>query len=440
LPHLSEQDCNKFYLLKIPIRSRGGLCLVTVGIIGKTNTGKTTLFNAATLLNAEISNFPFTTKEPNVGNAYVCDACVCRELGVKDNPLNSTCIEGWRYVPVKIVDVPGLVKDAWKGRGLGNQFLSVTGAADALVHVVDASGSINPEGEITAPGSGNPLQDAMDIEMELSHWLAGVIINNGERIVREEPRSSTALAITGPLVGLKATVPKVTLALEGSGLEKVPFLRWTDSQILKFSSALFPILKPTLIVANKMDVLTSEKNFENLTKHYGHNLVAACSAEAELMLRRAEKQGLLKYTPGGEKFKIVENARLTPEQKGALKHVETRVMDKFLRTGIQQALNTVVFKLLRMNMIFPVRDETKFTDNHGNVLPDAHLLPDDSTPIDLAAHVHTSLAENYVMAIDAKTGVRLPADYKLRHKDVIKILATKREKGPIFKKLFRRKQ
>jgi ribosome-binding ATPase YchF (GTP1/OBG family) len=340
---------------------------------------------------------------------------------------------------VKIIDVPGLVKDAWKGRGLGNQFLSVIASADALVHVVDASGSIDAEGKITAPGSGNPSQDAIDTEMELSHWLAGVIVNNGERIVREETRSPTALAIAEPLVGLKATTPKVTLALEKSGLGKTRFLRWTSGQILKFSSCLFPIIKPTLIVANKMDVLTSEKYYEVLTKHYGHSLVAACSAEAELVLRKAEKLGLLQYTPGSEKFKIIENSKLTPQQKGALKHIETRVMDKFLRTGIQQALNTVVFKLLRMNMVYAVSDETKLTDHHGNVLPDVHLIPDGSTPIDLAGNVHTSLVENYTMAIDAKTGVRLPADYSLRHKDVVKILATKKAKdAPIFRKLFRR--
>jgi ribosome-binding ATPase YchF (GTP1/OBG family) len=357
---------------------------------------------------------------------------------VKDNPLNSTCIDGWRYVPVKIVDVPGLIKDAWKGRGLGNQFLSVIGGADALVHVVDASGSIDAEGEITQPGSGNPLQDAIDIEMELSQWLAGVIVNNGEHIVREESRSSTAVAIAEPLVGLKATVPKVSLALERSGLAGFPFLEWTSSQILRFSGLLLPIIKPSLIVANKMDVLTSEKYFELLTRHYGHSLVAACSAEAELVLRKAEKLGLLQYTPGGEKFRIVNDAKLTPEQKGALKHIQTRIMDKFMRTGIQQALNTVVFKLLRMNMVYAVSDETKFTDHHGNVLPDVHLMPDGSTPIDLASQVHTSLAENYIMAIDARTGVRLPQDYSLRHRDVIKILATKRPKdAPIFHKLFR---
>ena len=317
--------------------------------------------------------------------------------------------------------------------------MSVIGSADALVHVVDASGSIDAEGKITQPGNGNPLQDAIDIEMELNQWLAGIIISNEQHIIREESRSSTAVAITEPLVGLKATVSKVSQALGKSGLDTTPFAKWTSSQIVRFSSFLFPIIKPTLIIANKMDILTSEKYFELLTKHYGHSLVAACSAEAELVLRKAEKLGLLQYTPGGEKFKIVENAKLTPQQKGALKHIQTRVMDKFMRTGIQQALNTVVFKLLRMNMVYAVSDETKYTDHHGNVLPDVHLMPDCSTPIDLARHVHTSLAENYVMAIDAKTGVRLPADYSLRHKDVIKIQATKKTKDvPIFRKLFRR--
>ena len=149
--------------------------MLTIAIIGKTNVGKTTLFNAATLLNAEISTYPFTTKEPNVGMAYVCDVCVCRELGVEDNPQNSACIDGWRYVPIRILDLPGLIKDAWAGRGLGNRFLSVIGQADALIHVVDASGSVDSDGKIAKPGSGNPVQDVLDIEMEVERWIAEII-------------------------------------------------------------------------------------------------------------------------------------------------------------------------------------------------------------------------------------------------------------------------
>jgi len=395
---------------------------LTIGIVGKTNTGKTTLFNAATLLNAKISNFPFTTKEPNIGTAYVCDICVCKELGVKDNPLNSTCIDGWRYVPVKIVDVPGLVKDAWMGRGLGTQFLSVIGQADALIHVVDASGSIDADGKITQPGSGNPVQDAIDIEMELNKWIAEIIERNRQFIIREASSSSIEEAIAKSLSGVKANPLQVFQALEKSELKDVPFVKWNLNQVIKFATFLLPIIKPTLIMANKMDILTSENYLPMLTEYYGRSLVAACSAEAELVLRRAEKMGLLQYTPGQEKFRIKENARLTAKQQGALKYIETRVMAKWISTGIQQALNTVVFKLLKNNMIYPVSDEFKYTDHHGNVLPDVYLMPDGSTPIDLARNIHTNLAENYILAIDAKTGIRLPKSYNLRHKDVVKIV------------------
>ncbi len=396
--------------------------MLTIGIVGKTNTGKTTLFNAATLLNAKISNFPFTTKKPNIGTAYACDICVCKELGVKDNPLNSTCIDGWRYAPVKLVDVPGLVKDAWTGRGLGNQFLSVIGQADALIHVVDASGSIDADGKITQPGSGNPVQDAIDIEMELNRWVAEIIERNREFIIREAASSSLEEAIAKSLSGVKANPLQVFQALEKSELRDVPFVKWDLNQVIKFATFLLPIIKPTLIMANKMDILTSENYLPMLTEYYGRSLVAACSAEAELVLRRAEKMGLLQYTPGQEKFKIKENASLTAKQQGALKYIETRVMAKWISTGIQQALNTVVFKLLKNNMVYPVSDEFKYMDHHGNVLPDVYLMPDGSTPIDLARNIHTRLAENYILAIDAKTGIRLPKDYSLRHKDVVKIV------------------
>lgn len=413
----------KCYLCLFTIGYYGVFILLTIGIVGKTNTGKTTLFNAATLLNAKISNLPFTTKKPNIGNAFVCDLCVCRELGVKDNPLNSSCIDGWRYVPVKIIDVPGLIKDAWQGRGLGNQFLNTIAAADALIHVVDASGSIDSEGKITKPGMGNPVQDAIDIEYELQRWLAEIILKNKSLIVRGiNSGNSLADSITKPLVGIKANVTAVIQALKNSELNEGSVENWQLEEAMRFSRSLLPLIKPALIVANKMDILNSERYLELLQEHFGQGFVAACSAEAELVLRRAEKKGLLHYTPGEEKFRINKNAQLTVEQKGALEYVESRVMDRWMRTGIQQALNSLVLKLLRMNMVYPVADESKFSDHHGNVLPDVYLMPNNSTPIDLARNVHTSLLKNYMLSIDAQTGVRLPSDYILRHKDVIKIL------------------
>ena len=122
---------------------------IRIGLIGKTNTGKTTLFNSMTLLTGEVSNYPFTTKSPETGVASVVTLCVHKEFSITDSPANSKCEDGWRFVPVEVTDLPGLIKGAWMGKGLGNQFLSVAAQSDALLHVVDASGSVDKDGKIS---------------------------------------------------------------------------------------------------------------------------------------------------------------------------------------------------------------------------------------------------------------------------------------------------
>src|SRR6266516_3558942 len=113
--------------------------MIRIGIIGKTNTGKTTFFNAATSSTEEVSTYPFTTKKPNTATGQVQTLCVCRELDVTDKPRNSTCIDGWRFIPIEVIDLPGLIKGAFEGKGLGTQFLNVVSQADALLHVVDSA-------------------------------------------------------------------------------------------------------------------------------------------------------------------------------------------------------------------------------------------------------------------------------------------------------------
>ena len=178
-----------------------------------------------------------------------------------------------------------------------------------------------------------------------------------------------------------------------------------------------------MIIANKMDLAYAEQNHKRLSNEFGRALVIPCSADAELTLRRAEERRYIRYIPGEETFQVLAPGKLTPEQTKALTYVQQRVFTKWIRTGVQFALNSCVFKLLNMNCVYPVEDQEKFSDKAGNILPDVLLVPYSATLSDMAGHVHTELAQTMIYGIDARTGVRLPADYVVRDRDVIKIVA-----------------
>ncbi len=401
------------------------MALVRIGLIGKTNTGKTTFFNAATLGKAEVSTYPFTTREPNYGVAHVVTLCVCREFGVKDNPRNSKCINGWRHIPIELIDLPGLIKGAWAGKGLGNQFLSVASQSDALLHVVDASGSVDEEGKLTEPGTGDPLADYYDIEEELVMWFIKLLDRSEDRVIRGLKKGmGLSDAMEEVFRGVKVTAQDVRLALTATGLDRKDFENWTPSDDRKFAAALREIAKPTLVVANKMDLDTAPENFKRLRDQLVDKIVIPCSAEAELILRRAEQKGLIRYVPGEEKFELLEERSLTDKQKWALDFIKTKILDEYMRTGVQFALNVGVFKLLKMNAVYPVYDVQKLSDHHGNVLPDVYLMPDGASVEDLAREVHSELAKGLLYAIDARTGIRLPASYKLKDRDVLSIVSS----------------
>jgi len=401
---------------------------IRIGLIGKTNTGKTTFFNAATLSSEEISSYPFTTKKPISGISHAITLCVHPEFKVQDNPNNSKCVDGWRYIPIELIDLPGLIKDAWKGKGLGNQFLSIAAQSDALLHVVDASGGVDSAGQISEAGTGDPISDFADIEEELIMWYQKILEGNREKVSKSIKTGSDIIeAITDLFRGIGVNKYHVQDALNSTGLSDKDFDNFNMVDSKKLSSHLRRISKPTLIVANKVDVDGADKNFDKLRERYNDTIVIPASGDSELSLRRAEQQELIKYSPGSEQFDIIKSDKLNEKQTEALNFIKKGIMGEYMRTGVQFAINIAVFKLLKMNSIYPVADDKNLSDKKGRILPDLILLKDGATVNDLAREIHTDLTKGLLYAKDLRYNLRLPLDYQLRDRDVVSLVSASKK-------------
>jgi ribosome-binding ATPase YchF (GTP1/OBG family) len=393
-----------------------------IGIIGKSNVGKSTFFNAATSQGVQTANFPFTTIEPNIGIGYVRTKCVCREFQVRDNPLHSMCIDGSRFIPIKILDIAGLVPGAHNGRGLGNQFLDTAREADALVHVVDVAGSTDLEGHAVGPGTGDPMKDIEFVLEEFDLWLATTLKKNIEKASGDLHGTPDKISkvLSRQLSGLSVKESQIVTSLNQTGLGDKKLSSWSPSDLLSFCQALRKLAKPMLVAANKADFITAEPNLVRLKSL--ETEVIPCSSEAEVMLKLGSKNGMLRYLPGDSSFDINPKASLREDQKNALSKVRA-VLIKYGSTGVQQILNRVCFGLLGMIVVYPVEDENRLTDKNGNVLPDAYLLSKDTTAKELAGKVHEQLGKGFLYAIDVRSKQRVGAEYKLRDRDVIKIVS-----------------
>jgi ribosome-binding ATPase len=127
------------------------------GIVGLPNVGKSTLFNALTNAKALAANYPFATKDPNVGIITVPDARLDKLTEIVE-PQNT------QPTTVEIVDIAGLIKGASKGEGLGNQFLANIREVDAIVHVVRC---FDDDNVVHVDGKVDPVSDKEVIDLEL---------------------------------------------------------------------------------------------------------------------------------------------------------------------------------------------------------------------------------------------------------------------------------
>ncbi len=395
-----------------------------IGVVGKPSVGKSTFFKALTLADVAIASYPFTTIKPNEGIGYVRVPCADEFFKVQCNPREGFCVEHTRFVPVKVIDVAGLVPGAHEGKGLGNQFLSDLNQADVLIHVVDASGSTNEGGESVTAGSYDPCNDIRFLEKELDMWYVQILSKGWEKFARtvQQERKDIAVALGQQLSGVNVNELMVKDAVRKLNLDTSNPKLWSSDDLFRLASELRRRSKPVVIAANKCDVSVARENVVRLKEMFQGEVIIPCSAESELALKSAAKHELIKYIPGSKEFTI--RGSLSGAQKQGLELIRKDILGVFGSTGVQDVLDTAVFGVLKLIAIFP-GGVNNLADKEGNVLPDCFLLQSPATALDFAFRIHSDLGEKFIRAIDVKTKRTVGKDHILKHGDVVEIVSGK---------------
>ncbi len=398
---------------------------LSIGLVGKPSVGKSSLFKAMTMVDVDIASYPFTTIDPNRGIGYVRVEDPGFEFNVKSNPRYGFIKGKYRFVPVELIDVAGLVPGAYQGRGMGNKFLDDLRQADALIIVVDASGSTNEEGEFIGIGNYDPSKDVEFLINELDMWIYTILERNWNKSSRlDVQKVKSKEEILGEVLsGLNIDREEIKRVLIDLGLYDKVMQNWSDEEKRVFAKKIRES-KKIVIAANKCDIPIAKKNIENLKEKYKDMTVMHCSAESEIALKKADEMGAIEYIPGESKFEWKDKSKLNDRQIKALEYIQERVLDVYGSTGVQNLLDSIVFDVLKYIAVFP-GGVNKLADKEGRVLPDCFLMPPGSTALDFAKAIHEDFAKHFIKVIDVRTKKMYGKDYVLKHRDVLEVVAGK---------------
>jgi hypothetical protein len=202
------------------------------GIVGLPNVGKSTLFNALTSAKALAANYPFATKDPNLGVITVPDP----RLDKLEELVNPQ-----RVVPttIEILDIAGLIKGASQGEGLGNQFLANIREVDAIIHVIRC---FDDDNVVHVDGSVNPVRDKEIIDTEL-------ILKDLETVEKRiDKYKKQAKSADKEALRNVATAEKIKAHLESGAPARSIQLEDDEAEVLKDMMLL--TAKPILYVCN----------------------------------------------------------------------------------------------------------------------------------------------------------------------------------------------
>lgn len=378
-----------------------------IGIVGKPSSGKSTTLNSLTDATAKTGSFPFTTIDPNKATGYLQIECACARFKVQDKckPNYGTCKDGRRFVPIMLLDVAGLVPGAHQGRGLGNKFLDDLRHADALIHVVDVSGTTDAEGKNTR--GYDPVNDIEWLQDEIFRWIEGNLKEKWGSIVRRHTSTKSHIVDTlqNQFSGYGSNKDIVHRAIDKLSLP--PMEEWDDDKISEVVRAFTREKFPTVLALNKMDHPDADMNVSKIMKRHPDVPSVLTSAISEVFIRKLAKQGYVQYEEGTEFLDTAEDlpdAGLKPLDEKLSERVENvrdLVLYRFGSTGLVQILQAAA-NILELVPVYPVKNINNF--GGAQVFRDCTLVRRGST---VASVVRKIMGDLPITAIEGIGGARV---------------------------------
>lgn len=337
-------------------------------MIGLPNSGKSTIFNALTALSVPCQPYPFCTIEPNVGVIPVPDDRLTGLAQIlKPEKTTPTTIE--------FVDIAGLIKDAHKGEGLGNKFLSHIRNVDAVAHVVRYFGTKNIPHVYS---DVNPKRDVGIVETE-------ILISDLE-IVEERLRKIERLAKVsrekgetehGLLLKIRETIEKGAF---------VDMEQYDENEKQLVCSFNLIATKPVFYIAN-----VDEETLNNLPVATIEELVQKKGRRAVYICGKLEED--LSALPDQEKASYME-----------LYSMEKMSIENVIRVGYE-VLNLITFYTA-------VGKEMR-----------AWTIPKNTTCVKAAGKIHTDMEKGFIKAdvINVNDFIRCGSEHTAKEKGLLRL-------------------
>lgn len=348
----------------------------------------------------------------------------------EDSAVYGRCDQGVRHVPVKLLDVAGLIPGASEGAGLGNKFLDDLRHAHVLMHIIDVSGRTNEKGEETI--GYDPINDADWLQEEIRSWVFNNLWRKWGSIARRHQATKSSLLNTfvAQLSGYGASPSLIATMLDKFGAkDPCDLTAWGETEVHDLVSHFLDIRFPTILVLNKADQGDeTDKNIEHIAEKYGSDRCFVSSAAAECFLRAAAKQQFIRYEPGSMFYSTLDDESDGPpvdentgKQLQTLKPLEKKISKRLERisdmvlfrygsTGVRAAINAAV-ELSNTVVVYPVKSLKNFsTDGNGKgVFADAVFVRRGATIRELAYRVSQFVGANFAYA-EGEDGRRLGED------------------------------